>query len=742
MLSALGRIAAAGGASFSGILGRGSWPGPLTLGVSTACAQTEQRRYKGGRKEKLGRKEQLARLQNSRHKMRVDSLKGKGRSGGGKTQLLESRVRRARDQKEKFAAAREFATRGSATKEEQSMAEARILLQRSRQLKSRDAPGMGFTPARFRLMPIDNESGTDLTALSCESAAGRKSMTARELKEQVDQSAFDTLGLHADVAAAAIELLEAQAQNRQIKDGSVRPTIIQALGIPEILGHTRIGEKRWAAAGASAGPNVFLAAETGSGKTLAYALPIVSQLKQEEEEERRRGGGKQAAALRRERRPRVLVVVPSRELVTQVTATFKSIGHKAKLRTVGVHLGLSRRGLREKAEQGPIDVMVATPGAVLRYMVKDPLFTPADVRRLVVDEADSMMDSFSFGDQISSVLDMVRKSNSTQGRAEQTVFVSATLPKLIREQIIRRCPDVIHVTTPLLHRAPPRLSQTFIDVSKDFQGQKLNALWSVLRTAAADKHVIIFCNSKTHANLVFRQLYRRGIPSLLLTGADSAKEAAAGRDQDAAADNDKEEEQEAATAAAARGRPPSDDPWEQATWFPGQDEVWAGHDDEHEHEHEQETESEYEDPGERPSEAAEEAGDEEPAHGTRAGDLQAPIPRFDRGEVLRAFLNSEPIPPHLLPAVAPAEADAGVVQACGTRKLLVCTDLASRGLDTMCVTHVVLFDFPTTAIDYLHRAGRTARAGGRGKVTALVGKRDRRLAEQIRLAIRQGGTIS
>ncbi|KAJ2334913.1 DEAD-box ATP-dependent RNA helicase 39, partial [Coemansia sp. RSA 2681] len=84
----------------------------------------------------------------------------------------------------------------------------------------------------------------------------------------------------------------------------------------------------------------------------------------------------------------------------------------------------------------------------------------------------------------------------------------------------------------------------------------------------------------------------------------------------------------------------------------------------------------------------------------------------------------------------------GLAGLAGSRKILVCTDLASRGLDTTCVTHVVLFDFPTTAIDYLHRSGRTARAGTRGKVTALVGKKDRRLADQIRLAIRQGGVIN
>ena len=70
-------------------------------------------------------------------------------------------------------------------------------------------------------------------------------------------------------------------------------------------------------------------------------------------------------------------------------------------------------------------------------------------------------------------------------------------------------------------------------------------------------------------------------------------------------------------------------------------------------------------------------------------------------------------------------------------------DIASRGLDVPNVDHVVMFDFPLNPIDYLHRAGRTARgmssgskkgAGakrGEGKVTALVTKRDRVLAAAI-----------
>ncbi|GLT75166.1 hypothetical protein SLA2020_469110 [Shorea laevis] len=71
---------------------------------------------------------------------------------------------------------------------------------------------------------------------------------------------------------------------------------------------------------------------------------------------------------------------------------------------------------------------------------------------------------------------------------------------------------------------------------------------------------------------------------------------------------------------------------------------------------------------------------------------------------------------------------------------LVCTDLAARGLD-LDVDHVIMFDFPLNSIDYLHRTGRTARMGAKGKVTSLVAKKDLLLAERIEEAIRKNESL-
>ncbi|CAN8246742.1 unnamed protein product [Cochlearia groenlandica] len=71
---------------------------------------------------------------------------------------------------------------------------------------------------------------------------------------------------------------------------------------------------------------------------------------------------------------------------------------------------------------------------------------------------------------------------------------------------------------------------------------------------------------------------------------------------------------------------------------------------------------------------------------------------------------------------------------------LVCTDLAARGLD-LDVDHVIMFDFPKNSIDYLHRTGRTARMGAKGKVTSLISRKDQMLAARIEEAMRNNESL-
>jgi len=77
----------------------------------------------------------------------------------------------------------------------------------------------------------------------------------------------------------------------------------------------------------------------------------------------------------------------------------------------------------------------------------------------------------------------------------------------------------------------------------------------------------------------------------------------------------------------------------------------------------------------------------------------------------------------------------------GELKLVICTDIAQRGLDLPNCGHIINFDFPLNSIDYLHRAGRTARYGEPGKVTSLVKKSDKWLAKAVQRSCHLGKPI-
>jgi len=94
-----------------------------------------------------------------------------------------------------------------------------------------------------------------------------------------------------------------------------------------------------------------------------------------------------------------------------------------------------------------------------------------------------------------------------------------------------------------------------------------------------------------------------------------------------------------------------------------------------------------------------------------------------------------------MPREARTEALEGFMSPSGP-DVMVCTDLAARGLDIPGrVDLVVNFDFPLNPIDYLHRTGRTARAGASGRVVSVVAKRDRVLAARIEQGLRRGEAL-
>lgn len=144
-----------------------------------------------------------------------------------------------------------------------------------------------------------------------------------------------------------------------------KPTEIQSQVIPLMM----------------SGQSVVGVSETGSGKTLAYVLPLLQLLKTLEDE---------GQPVRQEARPRAIVMVPTRELGDQIAKVFKSFTHDTRLRVRPALGGMALVKTRANIA-APFEILLATPGRMVQLLERD-LIDLSDVRMLVFDESDQMMD--------------------------------------------------------------------------------------------------------------------------------------------------------------------------------------------------------------------------------------------------------------------------------------------------------------------------------------------------------------
>jgi superfamily II DNA/RNA helicase len=180
------------------------------------------------------------------------------------------------------------------------------------------------------------------------------------------------------------------------------------LGVPaamvgklERLGlHTPFPIQAAALPDAMAGRDVSGRAPTGSGKTLAFSLPIATRV----------GRGQPG-------RPRALVLVPTRELASQVRDTLVPLAEQRQRRVMTIYGGTSIRQDQQRLAKG-VDIVVATPGR-LADLIRRRDLTLADVDLVVLDEADRMAD-MGFLPEVKRLLD----STSVE---RQTLLFSATL---------------------------------------------------------------------------------------------------------------------------------------------------------------------------------------------------------------------------------------------------------------------------------------------------------------------------
>jgi len=254
--------------------------------------------------------------------------------------------------------------------------------------------------------------------------------------------------------------------------GIVTPTSIQARTLPDTM----------------AGKDVLGRGQTGSGKTYAFLVPVASRL---------------AAETRRpaQGRPRALVLVPTRELATQVEAALAVIGAPLGLRWVTIFGGVSERPQISALRAG-VDVVIACPGR-LAALVADGHARLDGVEITVLDEADHMADM--------GFLPQVRKLLAQTPRTGQRLLFSATLDKEVdglAREFMRR-PSVHEVDT---IGAPVKMSHYALQVESS------ELLPVLVDLAATPDRTLVFTRTKQSAKRLTKQLRAAGVNAVELHG--------------------------------------------------------------------------------------------------------------------------------------------------------------------------------------------------------------------------------
>lgn len=257
------------------------------------------------------------------------------------------------------------------------------------------------------------------------------------------------------------------------------PTEIQSRVIPILL----------------AGKSVVGVSETGSGKTLAYALPIMQLLKKMEND---------GDAIKDEKRPRAAVIVPTRELGEQVSKVFKPFTHTTRLRVRTV-LGGTALDVAKRNVTGAFEVLVATPGRLVQLIERE-LVDLSDIRILIFDEADQMLDD-------SFLSDAIRIEEDAPKNCQKGLF-SATVSPVVQELM-----NKLFAGAEVIRSAgSQKLVPTLKTINKTVIDGKRFPLMQKLLAEKVTGGTLVFTNTRAQCDALADLLKDKGIKCLIYRG--------------------------------------------------------------------------------------------------------------------------------------------------------------------------------------------------------------------------------
>lgn len=241
-----------------------------------------------------------------------------------------------------------------------------------------------------------------------------------------------------------------------------------------------------------AGRDVLGRGKTGSGKTLAFSLPIVARL-----------GTKLSGGRPRAGRPLALVLAPTRELATQISATIEPLAEAYNLRITTIYGGV-RQTRQVDALKSGVDIIVATPGR-LEDLMKQGILRLDAIEITVLDEADHMAD-LGFLPVVTRLL----SATPTQG---QRLLFSATLDNGVDILVNKFLHNEVLHSIDEAHSPVNQMTHHVFEVEGQENKRKL-----IERLASGTSRRILFMRTKHHAKKLALQLTAAGIPSVDLHG--------------------------------------------------------------------------------------------------------------------------------------------------------------------------------------------------------------------------------
>ena len=225
------------------------------------------------------------------------------------------------------------------------------------------------------------------------------------------------------------------------------------------------------------GKDVVGIAQTGTGKTFAYLLPLLRDLK-----------------FSQQINPRILIMVPTRELVLQVVEQVKSLITYTNIRVLGVYGGTNINTQALAAAEG-MDVLVATPGRLYDLVLNGALKIK-EVKKLVIDEVDVMLD-LGFRYQLTNIFDLLRERR-------QNMMFSATMTEEVDALIDDFFSSPTKISIALSGTPLDNIDQLSYAVPNFYT--KINLLSHLLSDREEFGKVLVFISGKKIADRLYEAL--------------------------------------------------------------------------------------------------------------------------------------------------------------------------------------------------------------------------------------------